>query len=694
MSSTIPPRLLAANFAATILTSAFLLFQVQPIISRFILPWFGGSPAVWTTCMVFFQCVLFAGYAYAHLLGQIKNPKTQMAIHLCLLASALAMLPIAPDVSWKPTAEALPTWHILSLLAASVGLPYFVLSTTGPLVQMWFSRAFVGRSPYRLYSLSNVGSLAALLSYPFVVEPALDLHGQAGWWSIGFATFVLLCGIGGMATAIAFQVESICESAEAPVARPTLSTRLLWIGLPAFASMMLLATTNHVCQDVAVIPFLWVLPLSLYLLSFIICFDHERWYWRRTYAMAAVMLLCGVAAVDQLITTGLGFAFSFTQELSLYFVALFAICMVCHGELARLKPHPRYLTEFYLMISAGGALGGLFVSLAAPVLFNTFLEWRIGLLLGTLIAAIVALVATGSFNVAQRRRLGMLVPLLLLAFVGINCAPAWRRAEHKPLEVRTRSFYGTANVLERDAQDPEQHKFLMYSGRIVHGLQFSKPGKRSQPNAYYAPQSGIGRTFARLTRKPNARVGVIGLGSGTMAAYCQPRQYFRFYEINPEMQRLAETYFTYLKDCRGKQEVILGDGRLSLERESPQQFNLLVLDAFCGDAVPAHLLTREAMDIYLKHLKPDGELAFNISNRYLNLVPVVERLAEHGGFTAMHISSSGDPANGQFPAEWIILSRSAETIAALKPFADAAKPFDPQFALWTDHHSNLFEILK
>ena len=696
MQSSTLRRLLAINFAATILTSAFLLFQVQPIISKYILPWFGGSPAVWTTCMVFFQCVLFGGYAYAHLLERIPNSKVQMAIHLLLIGLAFALLPITPEAAWKPTADEQPTWRILCLLAVSVGLPYFVLSTTGPLIQTWFSRAFVGQSPYRLYALSNVGSLAALLSYPFLVEPAFDLDAQAGWWAVGFALFALLGGVAAITTALFAKpkADANTTSVTEPFTPPTWGDRLLWLGLPAFASMMLLATTNHVCQDVAVIPFLWVLPLSLYLLSFIICFDHERWYWRRAYALAAVFLLCGVAAVDQLITTGSGVAFSFSQELTLYFLALFAICMVCHGELARLKPHPRYLTEFYLLISAGGALGGLFVSLVAPLVFKTFFEWKIGLVLGTVIAAVVALIAAGKFSAAQRRRLLLFAPLLLLIFVGINCAPALLRQEHEPIEVQTRSFYGTANVLERDVDDPDQHKFLMYSGRIVHGVQFAKPDKRNQPNAYFGPQSGVGRMFGRVANKPEARVGVIGLGAGTMAAYSHPGQYFRFYEINPEMQKLAERYFTYLKDCRGKYDVILGDGRLSLEREPPQQFDLLVLDAFSGDAVPAHLLTSEAMDIYLKHLKPNGELAFNISNRYLNLVPVIQRLADHGRFTALHISSPGNPEQGQFPAEWMILSRDPATLAALKPFAHAGTQVDPQFALWTDHHSNLFEILK
>jgi protein-L-isoaspartate O-methyltransferase/lipoprotein signal peptidase len=690
--------LLAVNLAATIFTSAFLLFQVQPIISKYILPWFGGSPAVWTTCMVFFQCVLFGGYLYAHALSKLRSVTAQMLVHVALLLVALSLLPITPDDAWKPNSAEQPTWHILCLLAVSVGLPFFMLATTGPLIQAWFSRTLTGQSPYRLYALSNVGSLAALLTYPFWVEPALDLDQQAGWWSTGFVAFAILCAVAAIVVSLVTRGGTRTASEPATpqataAAPPQLQHALAWLGFAAFASFMLLATTNHVCQDVAVIPFLWVVPLALYLLSFIIAFDHPRWYLRRMFALSAVGLLCAVALVDQLITTGSGVAFSFVQEVSLYFAALFAVCMVCHGELARLKPHPQHLTFYYLVISAGGAIGGLFVSLLAPVLFHTYLEWKIGLLVGVVLASLVAMAAYEQLRPAQLRRMAMFAPLLLLLFVGINCAPAILGTHNGIVDVQTRSFYGTANVVERDVADPAQHKMLMYSGRIVHGVQFAAAEKRDQPNAYFGPQSGVGRIFTLLQNQPNARVGVIGLGAGTMAAYCQPGQYFRFYEVNPRMQELAEEYFSYLSDCKGICDVVMGDGRLSLEREAPQQFDLLVLDAFSGDAVPTHLLTREAMDAYLRHLTPNGSLAFNISNRYLNLVPVVKRLAEHGGFTALHVSSKGDSAAWQFPAEWMLLVRDEPTLAALKPYAhDDAE--DKQFALWTDHYSNLFEILK
>ena len=328
------------NYALTTLLSALLLFQVQPIISKFILPWFGGSPAVWTTCMVFFQTLLFAGYAYAHLIVQCLRPRWQAVLHVALLAVAAAMLPIAPAASWKLTADSMPTWRILCLLTVSVGLPYFALSATGPLVQAWFARSFADRSPYRLYALSNFGSLVGLLGYPFFVEPRFALARQTWLWGLGFVVFAALCALAAVCAAWArrpadFDAPPVEQAREA---RPGWKQWTLWLALPALASLMLLATTNHLCQDVAVIPFLWVAPLSLYLLSFIICFDHPRWYARRGFAAATLVALAAITLMDQLITSGSGVAFSFRQELALQLFGLFALCMVCHGELARTRP--------------------------------------------------------------------------------------------------------------------------------------------------------------------------------------------------------------------------------------------------------------------------------------------------------------------------------------------------------------------
>jgi hypothetical protein len=580
----------------------------------------------------------------------------------------------------------------LCLLTVSVGLPYFALSATGPLVQAWFSRSFADRSPYRLYALSNVGSLVGLLGYPFFVEPRFALARQTWMWAVGFAAFAALCALAAVSAAWARKPATFDAAGESRIPDVPLGwkQRAAWLLLPALASMMLLATTNHVCQDVAVIPFLWVAPLSLYLVSFIICFDHPRWYWRRAFAVATLVALGGVMAVDKLITGGAGVAFSFQQELVLHLFGLFALCMVCHGELVRLRPHPRHLTSFYLMISAGGAAGGMFVSLAAPRLFSTFFEWRIGLVLGCLLAARVLFDSQPqSFF---RRRFAVLAPVLLVVFIGLNALPQFQAAARHELFTSARNFYGVISVLERDVEDPGQHKFNFYSGRIVHGLQFTDPAKRREPTAYFGRSSGVGQALAEVADRKDLHVGVVGLGVGTLASYAEPGQTFRFYEINDNVLRFAEKYFSYLGDCRGRSDVVLGDGRLSLEREAPQQFDLLVLDAFSGDAVPTHLLTKEAFEIYKKHLRPDALVAVNISNRYLDLAPVVAGLADHFGYSMRQVHSPGNVELGQFPADWIVLS-ALGGVAETKT-SDAAGSLPRRKVLWTDDHSNLFDILK
>jgi hypothetical protein len=688
-------RLLVCNYALATLVSALLLFEVQPIISKFILPWFGGSPAVWTTCMVFFQTVLFCGYAYAHVSQRYLSPRWQAIVHVALLAAAVWMLPIAPDARWKFDSGGSPTWRILLLLAVSVGLPYFVLSATGPLVQAWFCRSFPGRSPYRLYALSNFGSLVALLAYPFFVEPGFALARQTWLWAVGFVAFALLCGAGAVCAAQARRVgpgestEPIDHGPQSPI---TWRRRLAWLALPALASMMLLATTNHVCQDVAVMPFLWIAPLSLYLVSFIVCFDHPRWYRRKEFALAALVSLGSVTAVDQLITGGAGIHFSFAQELTLHFLALFCLCMICHGELFRWRPDPRHLTSFYLMIAAGGAVGGMFVSLVAPRVFTTLAEWRLGLVAGCLLAAWV--VFDGRQQSFFRRRFTVLASLLVLAFVGLNWLPQFQAAREHELFVTARNFYGVISVLECNADNPQRHTLNFYSGRIVHGIQFVAPEKRRQPTAYLGRSTGVGIALAELEHNPRARVGVVGLGMGTLAVYAQPGQTYRFYEINADVLRFADEYFSFLRDCLGTTEVVLGDGRLSLEQEEPQGFDLLVLDVFTGDAVPTHLLTKEAFDTYRRHLQPGARLAFHISNRYLDLTPVVAGLADHFGYSMQHVVSPANPALGQFAADWIVLSPPTAGNAQHLTGAQESRAAGQRTLLWTDDRSNLFEILK
>lgn len=686
-------KLLVVNVAAATLLSALLLFEVQPILSKFILPWFGGSPAVWTTCMVFFQTLLFAGYAYAHLSVSYFRPRIQALAHVALLLGAICMLPITPDAGWRLEAAGAPTWRILFLLAVSVGLPYFALSATGPLVQAWACRLGANGSAYRLYALSNVGSLAALLAYPFFIEPRYRLGEQTSLWGVGFTFFAGLCAAVALSVAVAGRAdgprEAEPESDTSLLIRPRWRDRLVWLALPAMASIMLLATTNHVCQDVAVMPFLWVAPLALYLLSFVACFDHPRWYVARGWALAALVsaeILLAMGALRSNTT------FHFSQELAPHFLALFALCMVCHGELVRRRPDPRYLTGFYLMISAGGALGGLFVILVAPHIFSSFAEWHLSLVIGCLLSVWVLFENKPESFV--RRRFALVAPAVLAAFVVINSIPALSAARLGQLFVSARNFYGVVSVVERDSDDPAHHSVNLYSGRIVHGLQFVDAAKKHEPTTYYGRASGIGQVLAKAGGCHDLRVGAVGLGVGTLATYATPGQYFRFYEINDQVIDFARRYFSYLTDCRGTCDVVLGDARLSLEQEPPQRFDLLILDAFSGDAVPTHLLTKEAFESYRRHLVPGAIVAVHISNAYLDLGPVVAGLAEHFEYTIERVTSGGDPEQGVLVAEWIVLTPAKGETHEVRTSQSTTSGEPPRRILWTDDYSNLYEILK
>ena len=397
--------LFALSSALTILLGAFLLFQVQPIISKMILPWFGGGPAVWSTCLLFFQVLLLAGYGYAHGLTRLKNPRAQMVLHIGLLIAALTTLPIHPAAAWKPLDSAHPTTRILALLAANIGLPYFVLAATSPLVQAWFSRVVPERTPYRLYALSNLGSLGALLTYPFLIEPTLTTRLQGTVWSVLFGCFAVACGglavamYRGVRPAAGVAVNSDLEAAStSDAAKPLGVERLAWLLLPALATVMLMSVTNHISQDIAVVPFFWVVPLSLYLLSFIICFDREIWYRRRIFS---VLMGCAVFGLSLILLEDelehylqryypdidlFEFMDSIVTEAVVYLTVLFLVCMVCHGELVRAKPEPKHLTEFYLMVASGGALGGIFVALVCPLTFSSLVEIHLGLVLSFMLA--------------------------------------------------------------------------------------------------------------------------------------------------------------------------------------------------------------------------------------------------------------------------------------------------------------------
>jgi hypothetical protein len=725
------PKWLGAMFALTILVSAFLLFQVQPLISKFILPWFGGSPAVWTTCMLFFQLTLFGGYAYAHLLTHWFSHRGQGIVHLSMIALALALaLPtIAPATSWKPLDPSHPTGRILWLLAATVGVPYFLLSTTGPLVQAWFARTWPGRSPYRLYALSNAGSLAALVTFPFVFEPAFASDTQAGMWTAAFGLFAALCGACAVwifrlpqtesdaADSTTFESKASSSITSAVSAKDTLSDgprltqishrpsagrRLLWVLLPACASLMLLATTNYVCQDVAVIPFLWVVPLSLYLLTFIICFDHPRWYRPVEMSVLATgLLILSAGAADDLFDL-LHLPMTYIHELALYFGTMFFACLVCHGQLVRLRPAPRFLTEYYMLISAGGALGGVFVGLIAPHIFRTHFEWTLALGACLLVAGAVLI---GSIlrwgSVVPGRKFGKWLSFAAVAVVLLGSVHWLVDSASGSSEAiyRARNFYGTVSVLESDRDNPEMHHRTFVSGTTRHGRQFVAPEKRRIPISYFAEHTGIGQTLKFFQNQPGARFGVVGMGVGVVATYAKPGQYVRFYEINDQVNDIAHNYFTFLSDCECPYDVVLSDARLALERElaadQPQHFDVLALDAFTGDAPPVHLLTDEAFAIYLQHLNPDGVIVVNITNRYINLAPVINAVAKKYGLGVTRVMTDYEPEKLLYRTDFMMLTRNQKFLAAVPPvlLPEYLQP-DYEVPLWTDKFSNLFSILK
>ena len=676
-------------YSITIFISAFLLFQVQPVIAKIILPWFGGSSAVWSTCMLFFQVVLLLGYLYAHWAHSRLAPRRQALVHIAALAVSLAALPILPNAMWKTASVGHPSLRILALLAVTVGLPYFLLSSTSPLLQAWYARTHRKAAPYRLFALSNLASMLALLSYPVLVEPHLTSRVQALVWSAAYAGFAALCAVTAWRSA-SLRTEEAEREEDSVGPAPTWSVRLLWLGLAAAASILLLAVTTHITQDVAAIPFLWILPLSVYLLSFILCFDAPRYYRRVVFlplAAASLLLMAYWLSPDH-------YGLHVRPSLAVYVGGLFVCSMVCHGELVRLKPHPRHLTGFYVTFSLGGALGGVFVGLVAPNVFHGYYEFPLGLGLTATVAALLLLREYGWPSTALRRGGTAAAALLLcgyLAYLGMNM-----REMVAGYRVVARNFYGQLRV--RDDGDPETEQDAsrkLLHGVINHGQQMLRPEYRDQPVTYFCPDTGIGRAMRALEGKPR-RIGILGLGCGTLASYGRAGDTLRIYEINPLVLDIARTEFSYVRDTKAHVEVALGDGRLALEAEPSQQFDLLVMDAFSGDSVPVHLITVEAMKTYFRHLKPGGILAINISNRFLNLRPVMAGAAEALHKQALVYEFTADDEDFLcFSCSWTLIMDKAASEAHPQLLANTQllRP-SPEFRPWTDDFSNMLGILK
>jgi len=754
---------LRALYSLSIFVGAFLLFQVQLIIGKYLLPWFGGSAAVWTTCMLFFQILLVAGYFYAHLLSSRLKERHQTWLHITLLATAsFAMVtlaikwpsPITPGTAWKPDPQGSPAWQLAVVLACAVGLPFFVLSSTGPLVQRWFSRSFGEDSPYRLYSLSNIGSLLGLITYPFLFERFLRIDQQAWIFS---ACFALLAFALTTVAILRFKtaphpthadrgVQILLPRPAPEVAKPGFLRLLQWAAFAACASSMLLATTNLMCQEVAVIPLLWVFPLGLYLLSFVICFDNDRWLWRKVYqacffVSAVLALSMAVWNVDS----------SIKVQIACLSLALFSLCLVCHGELAHLRPSAQKLTSFYLSIGTGGAIGGVFVGILAPLIFRSFAEYYVCLFACGMIVAVSLLADRSSWLHRSPAWVpwllvlaavflpgsGFLVPTPVWLLVpydpfyraitgAIAIATLWSVTKRKqrlarPAWVfvsvlsliamvsyatyaqtqfganrtswRTRNFFGVKEVAQFGGQ------LNLINGRISHGAQWMAPDRRDEPTKYYDRGSGIGRLIEGYPRAAarsdtNLRVGVIGLGVGTLAAYGRPEDYLRFYEIDPEVIRLSQgeaPRFTFIRDSAAKIDIVAGDARLSLEREVArgqlQRFDILVIDAFSSDAIPVHLVTREALELYLRHLRgPNAVLAFHISNRCIDLKPVLLGLSREQGLWSVVAKTNTN--------EWILMAKSPQMLN-LRSLASIATPLKArQTLLWTDTFSNLVQVLR
>lgn len=678
-------------YAIAIFLGAFLLFQVQPIMGKYILPWFGGSPGVWTTCMLVFQLLLCGGYAYAHFLTRMCTPRGQIFFHAILLLGSLFTLPIAPSADWKPNGSEPPALWIVLLLLLNVGLPYFLLSATGPLLQAWVSRSGIVAHPYRLYALSNVGSLLALLSYPFFFETWMSSSQQAVTWSTVFSFFAIVCPLAGILSLIRSlkTIQSTGPTSVATHQTPTAITPIQyvhWFVLAFIPSLMLLAVTNQVCLDVAVIPFLWILPLSIYLVSFILCFESQRWYVRRPYIALTMLTFLGVLQAQ---TAGPNM--NYLLQIAIYFSALFLCCMVCHAELVRIRPEAYNLTAFYMTMSIGGAFGGLFVGLIAPVVFNDFLELQIGLILcGLVMLALYLLPKDANLSQLSFKRQRIYAALAVFALLGV-VGTQWITAS---TQHAVRNFYGVLRVKSTLDEPSGLLVKVLFHGRIVHGTQLEREDLAATPTAYYGLDSGVGLALQNFNSGRPRNIGVVGLGAGTLATYAKSGDHWKFYEINPDVIEYAHEHFTFLSQCPAEVQVLPGDARLTLAREADHQFDLLILDAFSGDAIPVHLLTTEALEIYQRCLKPDGALAIHITNQYFDLAPIASGLAQQAGYSVTIVDNHDKLKPFANRSMWAILSANPAAQAAVKSASEKEIIPVRRQLRWTDDRSNLFEALR
>lgn len=750
-------------FLAAVFLGAFLLFLVQPLMGRFVLPWQGGAPAVWTACLLFFQSALLLGYLYAHGLSQLRSLRRQLVVHLSLLVVALWWMPPLPHFPTPATAAeaASPLLQVLVMLARTIGPPFVLLAGSSPLLQRWFGDLWPQHSPYRLYALSNAGSLLALLIYPVLLEPWLARGPQTSLWAGLYAGFTaLVAWIAWQALAVARTAPSFASPpapASAEAAVPTWRQHLSWASWGALATALLAATTSALTLDVAAVPFLWIAPLGLYLVSLILCFDHPRWYRRGVW-----IFLLPVAMAASLDLRIFGTTLMLGQLLGTHLLALTVATMVCHGELYRARPASTHLTRFYLSLAAGGVAGTLLTAVLAPHLFNRDFDlpllwvlltarliltlvrqrdlrlsrlWSAGLLFAVL--AVPALrpqehpswsglldtwLALAANTAAQW--IAMIGLLLLVHFrvngrvtrtwsrrsawgmIGLVGIIAWfvlgTSLQAPPGMVDSRrGFFGEITVLDYRADDPRSASRFLAHGSTTHGIELQHPDFLLYPTSYYSAESGIGRAFTRSNQQRHRRIGVIGLGVGTIASYGMTGDHLTFYEIDPHIVAMAREHFGFLTHTAAATDIRIGDGRRLIEaevREADQPpYDLFVLDAFSSDSVPIHLLTREAFRTYLQRLTPQGVLAVNVSNRLVDLRPVLEGHARHFGLHFAHLINRPDPADWwDFSSEWILLSpaRSALDDPAITSWTGIAAPDELDGIPWTDDFASLWSVLR
>jgi spermidine synthase len=667
-------------FGGTVFLASFLLFLVEPIAAKQLLPVFGGSAAVWITCLVFFQTALLVAYLYAHWLAQRSHWIVHFALLLLAAVSAIVWTTRTIDFS---SASEHPVSSIFAALGLSIGLPFLMLGATSPLLQVWLARLETSGIPYRLFALSNLASLLALAAYPTVIEPHFALKTQRLAWCGGFAAFAFLSAILTWRTRLATQIPSRTEmESESAITPAPLSHKLLWVALPMGAAMQLCAVTSYLTQNIAAIPFLWILPLAVYLITLILAFQFPRLMPRGILVRFLVVMLAGLGYMLSHVEVSVPLSIG----LSFFLVEVFISCLFLHSEAYALRPQrASESTLFYLFFAAGGALGSFLIGIASPLIFS----FNYDLALTFFVTALLALAVTWSSGWAQRL-LWATASVLFLALI-VMLHVAYQR--NTPLAVR--NFYGSLRVRQSLSAHPGSTMRTLTNGTIQHGTQIFSDQLRRTPTTYYAEDSGVGLALRFCCRGRARNIGVIGLGVGTIAAYGQAGDRIRFYEINPAVTPIAQNLFTYLRESGAQVNFVEGDARTSLSHEQPQNFDVLVVDAFSGDAIPLHLLTTQAMDLYKRHLAPGGILAFHISNQHVDLEPEITLLAKASGMEVRRVSSFANEQRGEFTATWMLLTANPSFFTQPDVASRVRQPADsPKVQMWTDDYSSLLPLLR